>query len=59
MTTATTGWTRTRRLGRSGIEVSAVGLGGAIGGAMATRWGTPARTTTKRAPPSAEVSSSA
>jgi aryl-alcohol dehydrogenase-like predicted oxidoreductase len=36
MTTATTGWTRTRRLGRSGIEVSALGLGGwAIGGAMA------------------------
>lgn len=32
----TTGWTGRRRLGRSGLEVSALGLGGwAIGGAMA------------------------
>ena len=36
MTAATTGGTGTRRLGRSGLEVSALGLGGwAIGGAMA------------------------
>ncbi|MVA75047.1 aldo/keto reductase [Auraticoccus sp. F435] len=37
MTTQHDGWTGTRRLGRSGIEVSALGLGGwAIGGAMAS-----------------------
>lgn len=36
MTSTTPAWTRTRRLGRSGIKVSALGLGGwAIGGAMA------------------------
>lgn len=36
MTAAAARWTGTRRLGRSGLEVSALGLGGwAIGGAMA------------------------
>lgn len=36
MSAAETRWTGTRRLGRSGLEVSALGLGGwAIGGAMA------------------------
>lgn len=62
MTTAQT-WSDTRTLGRSGLEVSALGLGGwAIGGAMAPAGrssGTRSWTTTRPGRGSGAPSSSA